>query len=218
MARWIDDIVSAMRNLGGYASYSDLYPEVARLRTQPLPQTWEAIIRGQIETHSSDSEAFKGRDLFYSVDGIGKGAWGLRDYAPKTPRAKDIEEAEPERISDYQKTYRVKQEVYRILRDTSLARSVKEWHGYRCQLCGDALELGDGRLYAEAHHLKPLGRPHNGPDVVNNIVCVCPNHHALLDYGTIYIHTEDLARHPAHAIDERFIFYHNNVIVPDTGA
>jgi len=38
---------------------------------------------------------------------------------------------------------------------------------------------------AEVVGMEPLGTPHNGPDVYENIVCVCPNHHVLLDYGVI---------------------------------
>jgi predicted restriction endonuclease len=36
---------------------------------------------------------------------------------------------------------RVKTTVSRVIRDTALARSVKELHGYRCQLCGHAIQL-----------------------------------------------------------------------------
>lgn len=44
-----------------------------------MPQSWQATIRGAIETSSSDSQAFRGgKDLFRSVEGIGRGIWGLR--------------------------------------------------------------------------------------------------------------------------------------------
>jgi predicted restriction endonuclease len=55
-------------------------------------------------------------------------------------------------------------------------------HEYRCQICGKRIALPDGGFYAEAHHIRPLGSPHNGPDHVGNILCVCPNHHVALDY------------------------------------
>ena len=116
-----------------------------------------------------------------------------------TPVAFDIKEPlQPDRV---------KQETYRILRDTSLARSVKEENQYRCQLCGAKLELNDKTPYAEAHHVKPLGAPHNGPDVRQNILCVCPNHHALLDYGAIQLDESRLAK-----IEKEYIRYHNGTI------
>jgi predicted restriction endonuclease len=34
---------------------------------------------------------------------------------------------------------------------------------------------------------KPLGQPHNGPDVVANILCLCPNHHVLFDLGAFSV-------------------------------
>jgi putative restriction endonuclease len=35
-----------------------------------------------------------------------------------------------------------------------------------------------------------LGIPHNGPDDESNILCLCPNHHVLLDAGAITL-TDD---------------------------
>jgi hypothetical protein len=94
-----------------------------------------------------------------------------------TPKAVDIDEPD--------KTTRVETTIYRVLRDTVLSREVKMQYKYRCQLCGSTLPLGDGSLYAEAHHVKPLGKPYNGPDVKENIICVCPTCHVLLDYKSM---------------------------------
>lgn len=214
MPRWIDDIVAAMQNLGGYAPYADLYEEVKRIRTARLPRSWQAIIRNQVESFSSDSDNFRGEDLFYSVDGIGGGVWGLRNYAPRTPKGIDLDEdvsgGDDQVIHDPNEPYRVKQEVYRILRDTALARTIKRWHQYKCQICGERLQLKEGKYYAESHHIKPLGFPHHGPDIPGNILCVCPNHHALLDYGAISIERSRLRTHPKHEVDLRFIQYHND--------
>lgn len=116
-----------------------------------------------------------------------------------TPIARDIgEPSQPDRI---------KQETYRILRDTVLAREVKTTNQYRCQICGQTLMLKAGEPYAEAHHIKPLGTPHNGPDVRENILCVCPNHHILLDYGAIKLDKAQLK-----GIDREYIDYHNEHI------
>ena len=74
------------------------------------------------------------------------------------------------------------------------------------------MEASSGERYAEAHHLKPLGTPHNGPDISNNIICVCPNCHAKLDYGIIRIEIPKLNLDIRHKIDAEFINYHNNNI------
>jgi hypothetical protein len=201
---WVQDIVSAFENLGGTARYNELYEEVSRLRGGELPSSWQAIIRQTIETHSSHSRNFKGNDLFYSVGGIGSGHWGLRDSVLRTPHAEDL--GKPHEVR------RSRIESYRILRDTALARTIKALHRNRCQICGTALSLADGSSYGEAHHIKPLGRPHNGPDIENNILVLCPNHHALCDLGAIQIHLGDIRSRPEHRISKEFIDYHNHKI------
>ncbi|HEX6029953.1 MAG TPA: hypothetical protein VFY90_00895, partial [Tepidiformaceae bacterium] len=70
---WLEDIIAALASLGGSASLGEIYKEVARRRTPPLPESFEATIRGTIECHSSDSAKFAGRDVFYSVSGLGEG-------------------------------------------------------------------------------------------------------------------------------------------------
>jgi len=69
------------------------------------------------------------------------------------------------------------------------SRRVKEIYDYTCQVCGTRLETPAGP-YAEGAHIKPLGTPHNGPDIEANILCLCPNHHVLFDDGAIAL-TDD---------------------------
>ena len=71
--------VEALKNLGGKASYSQIYEEFERLTNTVLTPGRKAGIRKNIEDHSSDSMNYKGKeDIFYSVGGIGSGEWGLR--------------------------------------------------------------------------------------------------------------------------------------------
>ena len=78
-----------------------------------------------------------------------------------TPVAVDITEP-PSRLPT---------EVYRVLRDTKLAREIKLSHGFQCQICQNPpLKLNDTKVDAEVHHIKPLGSPHDGPDVSPNIL------------------------------------------------
>ena len=99
--------------------------------------------------------------------------------------------------------------VTRVIRDSTLARLVKELHEYRCQICDTQLTLPGGRLYAEAHHLQPLGAPHHGPDIAENLLVVCPNHHALCDYLASELDPGTLRQHPEHSIGPEFLDYHN---------
>ena len=110
-------------------------------------------------------------------------------------------------ISEPQETERHLVTTYRVLRDTALARRIKADRNYECQVCQVRILLGDGTPYAEAHHIRPLGNPHNGPDHPGNIVCACPNCHVKLDYGATKIDQTLFGNvHPD------FIHYHNTVI------
>lgn len=102
--------------------------------------------------------------------------------------------------------------VSRIIRDTRAARRVKQLHRFECQICGKYLELPDGSRYAEAHHVRPLGKPHNGPDVSENIMCLCPNHHVEMDYGVLTLDLTRLRQAEGHRLGSDFIAYHNNEI------
>jgi hypothetical protein len=71
-------------------------------------------------------------------------------------------------------------EVNRIIRDTEITLCVKRWHNFCCQVCGGRLETPDGP-YSEGAHIIPLGKPHDGQDDSDNVLCLCPNHHVLFD-------------------------------------
>lgn len=74
-----EKVIKSMQNLGGKASYSDLYCEYEKITQTILTSGQKAGIRKCIEDSSSDSKNFTGKeDLFYSVYGKGKGVWGLR--------------------------------------------------------------------------------------------------------------------------------------------
>jgi putative restriction endonuclease len=80
--------------------------------------------------------------------------------------------------------------VQRIVRSSEVSRRVKEMHGYVCQMCGEMIAIASG-AYAEGAHIRPLGRPHDGPDVEANVLCLCPNDHVRFEFGT-YVIGDDL--------------------------
>jgi predicted restriction endonuclease len=82
--------------------------------------------------------------------------------------------------------------VRQIYRDNALSRFLKYLYESQCQVCGFSFPLPSGGLYVECHHIRPLGNPHLGPDIENNMLVLCPNHHAMMDYGAIAIHPENL--------------------------
>lgn len=88
---------------------------------------------------------------------------------------------------DYTPPGTVQTQVVRRIRDTALSKRVKEEFEHKCAICGKRIQLNENTFYAEAHHIKPLGAGHNGPDVRENLITLCPYHHAEFDYGIIAI-------------------------------
>lgn len=74
----LEATIQTLRNLGGKAHYSDIYVEYEKVVGHGITENQQAGIRACIEKNSSDSDAFKGNDVFYSVEGKGKGVWGIR--------------------------------------------------------------------------------------------------------------------------------------------
>jgi len=209
MASWTEDIVAALTALGGTGSYDDIYRQVARIRGD-LPASWKDIVRRRIQDLSSDSVGFKrGADLFFSVEGLGRGVWGLRGMVKESPVAVDLP-------AGNEKPGRAEQKTYRVLRDTQLARQLKLMHRDRCQLCGETLRISEARTYSEAHHIIPLGNKHNGPDTSGNIIVLCPNHHALCDMGAIPLHRSGILAVDGHVISDDSLEYHNSRIYGHT--
>jgi len=104
--------------------------------------------------------------------------------------------------------------ITRIVRDTEQARRIKALYDYECQICGIRL-VGLAGPYAEAAHIRSLGAPHDGPDVSENILCLCPNHHVLFDHGGVAVGADlaligavgRLTVHPKHQIGAEYLRY-----------
>ena len=77
------------------------------------------------------------------------------------------------------------------LRDTMLGLAIKRLYGWRCQVCRVPVPL-TRTDYAESHHLRPMGSPHDGPDTPGNILVLCPNHHVMFDRGAAAVEPESL--------------------------
>jgi len=170
---WIDEIIKAYESLGGIAPYSEVYNFIERNTSRKLPSSWKAIIRKIVEDHSSDSENFKGKDLFYSVEGLGNGIWGLRSKLKETPKAEDIGIVEEEtKLPEKTKT-----EIFRVLRDTKLAKELKLLYHNKCQICDKKIILKESE-YSEAHHIKPFATFPELRFIIDNGLTLCKKCHS----------------------------------------
>ena len=80
MPTWREDTIQALKNLGGVAHLSEIHKEVEKLRKGKLNNIWTQTVQRELETYSSDSDAYGGgKDIFYMAEGKGKGVWGLRN-------------------------------------------------------------------------------------------------------------------------------------------
>lgn len=67
-------------------------------------------------------------------------------------------------------------------RDPEVRRYVLNRAKGKCEYCGQpGFKMADGRLFLETHHIIPLSE--KGPDEVDNVIALCPNHHREAHYG-----------------------------------
>lgn len=140
--------------------------------------------------------------------------WDAFELPPPPAKAKPSGNAAPGRKETITK---------RVIRSTEVAEWVKLAHKNLCQVCGVRLELPLGS-YAEAAHIRPLGVPHDGPDQVENVLCLCPNHHVLFDAGALWIDDNLMVIHhldgpigplrifDEHKIADEWVAYHRGTI------
>ncbi len=127
----------------------------------------------------------------------------LRKVAIKAEESSEDREGE---------TIRIIRERSFILRDSKKVVEIKTLYENKCQICLTRIDAGGSRYYSEVHHIKPLGRPHEGSDVKSNMICVCPNHHAQLDLGGIELSLNTLLL-KKHKIFGASVDYHNSRIL-----
>lgn len=79
-------------------------------------------------------------------------------------------------------------EEARRRRDPSFRERVLVAYEYRCAFCGYDGRLGTGAVALDAAHIRWWAM--EGPDTVDNAVCLCSMHHRLLDLGVLGITAE----------------------------
>lgn len=143
-----------------------------------------------------------------------------REYRVRMARSTSIQTIDPDRAlatapQGTELPQRSSTLIERVIRETKVTLYVKKLYDFKCQICGTALPTLSGP-YAEGAHIRPLGTPHNGPDVIENVLCLCPNHHVMLDGGSLSIREDyslvgssgRLVVHERHNIDLRHLNYH----------
>lgn len=123
---------------------------------------------------------------------------------------------------------RRRREIDMQVRDAKQAAALKKHYDNRCMVCASRLQVGRSpdTFYAEAAHIKPVGKPHNGPDSHVNMLVLCPNHHLQFDRGILRLrkdgatfrvaskitgdplHGKAIALRPPHSLDAAHVAWH----------
>ena len=124
-------------------------------------------------------------------------------------------------------TDRREQTTNPVQRNEKIVREMKRLYNHTCQVCGDRRLQSSEQGYSYVHHIMPLGDPHNGPDIPENVVVVCPNHHDDFDNGMLEVDPQTLEIEHSyevelsgeilqikgeHEIGPQFLAYHNQII------
>ncbi|MEW5875429.1 MAG: HNH endonuclease [Candidatus Zixiibacteriota bacterium] len=115
-----------------------------------------------------------------------------------------------------------------LQRNRASATALKALYENRCVFCDMRLQVGTDptEYYSQAAHIKPLGKPHDGPDKLGNMLILCPNHHLQFDRGLLRIEIRSggfyiasrvdsdplngkpIHLHPEHALDADCVRWH----------
>lgn len=75
--------------------------------------------------------------------------------------------------------------ITRYIRDTAKTRILKLKYENKCQVCNYQIIKPNNEYYSEVHHIWPL--QNEGDDDFDNMLVLCPTHHAEFDYKVIRI-------------------------------
>lgn len=188
--------IEALKRLGGHGYLEDIYSSFQSIENVTLPKSWHAIIRATIERSSSDTDTFDGKDdLFYSVEGVGKGHWGLREYNDDG----SVELSQDDDSFSEGKAYlrlHIQRERNLALITEAKKRFIKEHGRLYCEICGFDFRQRYGELgeyFIEAHHTKPVSKMTDGEKTkVSDIVMLCSNCHSMVHRRKPWLETAEL--------------------------
>lgn len=194
-----EKIVDALKKLGGHAYLKDIYEVFEDIsRGEPLPKSYKAIIRATLEHNSSDSTVYDGQeDLFYSVDGIGNGHWGLRDIFSVHEIELTQEDDEFSEGKLLLKKHLSRERNPKLISEAKRL-FLKEHGKLFCEVCGFDFvktygEIGEN--FIEAHHIKPVSKMKDGEKTkIEDIAMVCSNCHSMMHRKKPWLTVEQLKK------------------------
>ncbi|QHF97838.1 hypothetical protein DEH18_32820 [Streptomyces sp. NHF165] len=98
------------------------------------------------------------------------------------PRPRGEEETEVERAMRRVISHEI------AMRNSAVVRQIKQLYDDTCQICGIKICVAPGGIgFSNCAHIKAIGKPYHGPDIVANALCLCPNCHIRFDRGALVL-------------------------------
>lgn len=187
---WKSEIVKALKSLGGKAHVKDIFnilkdKGVVDLKNSKTPERTMANI---LQTNSLDTD-YGTNNTFYSVNGIGKGIWGLTeykdDYEYNSTLPYEIVEDVLDSNKDMVEGQKKKVQSFIYERNPKARQACINHFGAICQICGCDM----GKIYGKqflgkihVHHKVPLNEIAQTykVDPIKDLIPVCPNCHMIL--------------------------------------
>lgn len=187
---WKDELIRGLKHFGGEAHRKELFDYIKKTTNKNIPKKFTNTLQKELERLSKDSSNFSGVSIFYSVEGIGAGVWGINGYEPDENM--DITQDDlsyPEGKEQLRKHIQ-KERNNKLIRDAK--KMFKEKNGsIYCQICGIDFEkvYGEiGRDFIEAHHNKcqVADMLENNETKIEDLVMLCPNCHSMVHKLKLY--------------------------------
>lgn len=198
---WKEELVCVLQELGGAGTYADIYEKVVERNTFPKRlknNTWKCTVRNTIKCYSSDSKNYrKGReDLFFAVDGLGNGKWGLRNFHPFANKIDLTNDA----FGFPEGKKKLREHLFRERNPELIKNAKKEFkekHNGKlfCEACGIHMKekYKINEEFIEGHHEIPISELETEHLTrVQDIIMLCPNCHSMIHKIRPWIKRENL--------------------------
>ena len=195
--RCLHALCEKIRLAGDAAGLAALIEKISKLREMLSTQIYAQLLYAYLEV-DQPINALSVLKKMSDIDGLERvvDVFGSRIKKFEQPIVNDAlaswsnENDSVRRRSSIKRTFTYNNQISQIERNPELPKIIKEIYGSTCQLCNLPLITPTGKI-SEGAHIHPLGNGHDGPDIIENFLCLCPNHHALLDKHGWYL-TDDL--------------------------
>lgn len=180
-------IYLSLLDLGGESDLPNLYKYFqSSFKFSVEIDTWQAVIRKDLQLYSSDSKVFKGEsanDLFYNED-IGSGIWGVRSFKQINGSVPEINSKKYFEGKLTVKKHLMRERHPKLIRDAKKAFLEKNDELF-CEACDFSFKsfykdgIGDG--FIEGHHTKQVSTMNDDHESkIEDIILLCSNCHSMI--------------------------------------